>query len=121
MLYLFYDSKSRTRITGKDEELCGIVCDIFTVQKSNFYTNEYLCRKCLAEVKKAHKLQENLKNCLTRFREMFVTNTRVKRGLPSDVCMQENAPAEKATRSEESKAIAPQPSASAKRPNFNML
>lgn len=79
------DSRKKTKLNGKVSDLQERICAIFDIPLSSISVEGYICNdRCYRQVKRLEKLQEDAKTLHRSLKEMFTTNTRTKRGVPSD-------------------------------------
>lgn len=79
------DSRNKTKLNGKVSDLQERICSILDIPLSSISVDGYICNdRCYRQVKRLEKLQEDAKTLHRSLKEMFTTNTRTKRGVPSD-------------------------------------
>lgn len=75
----------KTKLNGKVSDLKERICSILDIPLSSISLESFICNdRCYRQVKRFEKLQEDVKTLHRSLKEMFATNTRTKRGVPSD-------------------------------------
>jgi hypothetical protein len=103
MFCLFYWSwkckishENRRENTG----IAGKCCDILCIAKEEVPCDKYLCRSCLRQVIKCTKLQQEIEDCKSHLKKVYLSeNERFRRCLPTDAeTSPQTAPSKKSAR-----------------------